>query len=702
MISKSLFFNWMKEDRKRRTWTVVLFSFLCFLYTAAYELFLENMGDRLQNSLMTKAEYMDQIMVLTGRSMIPFYLILCGIGAVLFGFQGFSWLMKKQQIDFYHSLPVTRTQRFFVGYFNGIILFTVPFGIHLVISNVLLFVRGVLTKEVVFQELIFYALYFLTFFILYHLILVAVMMSGNLLVAFLGAGVFLLYAFALRLIGESYCGEFFETYYALERNPFTFLSYFSPLERIIRSFEIVLIGEQAYGDMGKALGWMFGMIVLTLFLSWKLYQMRKSERAGKALMFPKSAAVIRISIMILAAMISGMFFGSVTGSFSTVWMYLGSIIGAVFFHGLLEVIFHGDIKAMFGKKIQLILGIACCLLIVSIFRFDLFGYDSYLPKEEQIKSIAYYMNLTSESGYYGLLAEKQMDSYCNYDVKDGKIMLSEYGGDKYQMERSRTEDITVLYSIISAWQKEHKNEGEETKQFQVCFELKNGKKVYRRYDMSRSFLKEYFAPVFESEKGKEVFYPAVQLTKNGVKKIVCASEFMEKNLELKEEQIEELLACYQKDIRKKTFDDYLEENNLGTVTIYYELSQKKELRVELDVTNKSSFMLDYLKSVGCDMELPGTDYTLQSVVLCRYEDSTFGGENNTFWKGKTEQKLSKEEEKVILPFLVPPDYMTYENLPQKHYVIDAQITLVHKTTGAVKVVNYTLAQEDAPTFLKEN
>ena len=94
----------LKEDRKRRIWPFVLFCLICFLMTVAFELNLESYIGR----ELAFAKIQDNLERLTRTGMITTYLYVAGAAACLFGFQGFGWLMKKDQVDFYHSHPIRR------------------------------------------------------------------------------------------------------------------------------------------------------------------------------------------------------------------------------------------------------------------------------------------------------------------------------------------------------------------------------------------------------------------------------------------------------------------------------------------------------------------------------------------------------------------------------------------------------------------
>lgn len=703
MTSRISFSNRMKEDRKRRIWTIVLFACLCLIFIVAFELVFENMNNMLQSHTIIKTDYRNNMIHVIGKDAVPFYLLISGIGAMLFGFQGFGWLMKKQQVDFYHSLPITRTERFFIIYFNGILFFLIPLLIHTGLVALLIGVRGVLTKTIAVNMMTNLGLYLIAFLLMYHLVILAVMMTGNILVSFLGAFTFLFYASALRtVIVDGYYAQYFKTYYGDEI--FRWLSYLSPFERILRVFELRL--RWIDGNRAASVLILVAMTAIVFCLAWKLYLLRPLERTGKALIFPKTGNVIRVLIVIPISMVSSLIFSMAAGEKSTLWSYIGCVIGVVFFHGFMEVIFHFDIKAAFRKKIQLAATLVAALVIISIFQFDLLGYDRYLPNTEKLKAVSFAVDLA------------EMDKGYNYKIGEDGVPTGAYLTDTidYQLTHSKTENVEGLYELIKASMEEGIQQAGESEvgyqQFIVSYELKSGKKVMRQYKISRKIMEEKFTPLFEAEAEKEILYPILKLSANNVEKVNCTTPFMKKTLEYSQEEMEELLNAYQTDIREKNFSQYLQEKTLGEVSFEYRREGIKDtMEISMDVTNTCKHTLEYLKQKGTCLELPNDEYEITQMRISNWTEDyvddnvtveeTSVIEDNEFWNGKQEVTLTKEQIRVIAPIMVSEFYQEYETLKPKIYAFGIEVMLKNRKTGVTQQLNYVLAKEDAPDFLVE-
>ena len=119
-------------------------------------------------------------------------------------------------------------------------------------------------------------------------------------------------------------------------------------------------------------------------LSLELYRLRPSEAAGKAMAFSKSKAPIRILLVLLGGMAGGWFFWTLQSQVK--WGLFGTAAGILLVHCMVEIIYHFDFKKLFSHKMQLALCLGAGMLFFCSFRYDWYGYDSYVPSQEEIAS----------------------------------------------------------------------------------------------------------------------------------------------------------------------------------------------------------------------------------------------------------------------------------------------------------------------------
>ncbi|MFR2692053.1 MAG: hypothetical protein ACLTBV_14010 [Enterocloster bolteae] len=60
------------------------------------------------------------------------------------------------------------------------------------------------------------------------------------------------------------------------------------------------------------------------------------------------------------------------------------MVSVVLTHCIVEIIYHFDFEKMFSHRLQLGLCLAAGILVFLSFRYDWYGYDSYIPSEEKV------------------------------------------------------------------------------------------------------------------------------------------------------------------------------------------------------------------------------------------------------------------------------------------------------------------------------
>ena len=234
MTSKNLFFNLLKEDFKKRLWVFILASVVFFgtfgvVFTMVLERWVDNYNrydGLVTDSFSYGAAYDIENQALTRPlsekvagdviefiALNPWLIIVACVGAIICGISGFAFLHSKKQVDFYHSLPVRRELLFAVRFTNGVLFFAIPYVISLIYSFVLCGVFGALSWKIVQGGLVGLIVHLMGFIVMYLFTILAVLLTGKLLMAFLGLVVFCLYAPAIYLLTEALKDVFFITAY---------------------------------------------------------------------------------------------------------------------------------------------------------------------------------------------------------------------------------------------------------------------------------------------------------------------------------------------------------------------------------------------------------------------------------------------------------------------------------------------------------
>lgn len=303
--------------------------------------------------------------------------------AVVCGVAAYRYLHQRQQVDFYHALPISRTMQFWNRFVVGILCVLPVYLIMLALSVVCTFAMG-------FGEAVRWGYIggsilsmLISFLLVYALSALAAILCGNTIISLLLLTWLLFGPAMVGLLKNGLCARFFQTYVysivdstrILQLSPALQSFAFNGLQYESNSFQEVLLSAGTLHVIYLAAA------VLVTLLCLFLYRIRKSERAGMALAFEPLKAPLETVMCLIVGLGCGLFFQMVANSF---WFWPGLIIGTVLFHFLVEIIYSFDFHAIFNKPFHLAAILALLIGGCQILRIDVFGYDQYLPEESKI------------------------------------------------------------------------------------------------------------------------------------------------------------------------------------------------------------------------------------------------------------------------------------------------------------------------------
>ena len=220
MMSKNSFLVSMKENNKRRIWLWIISALFWFFY---YPVYMAMAMSRWQeynrlNGLMGAAaqgRLEDATYGWLKFSQVATILSIIMIATVC-AIQGFSYLYSRKKVDMYHSVPVKKSRRFAVISINGVLIFFIPYAINLFLAMLVAWMNGGMNGDNFTAAMLAMCLNLLLFMGVYGLSLIAVMLTGNLIVTILAVLVFLAYELVVKVILEEYKRSFF-SYYSIFR-----------------------------------------------------------------------------------------------------------------------------------------------------------------------------------------------------------------------------------------------------------------------------------------------------------------------------------------------------------------------------------------------------------------------------------------------------------------------------------------------------
>lgn len=529
MTSKSLYWAKWKENVKRRGWTLILCMTALFLMLPAKTLMELNEGNQSLQERIAEGMAAQEIEIYRQRLCSAFYrsvefdsafVLAMAFFAVLFAVQGFSFLYDKKKMDLYMSVPVSGPKRYVLIWANGILLFGGCYLLNLMVSWGIGAFFGFMNAQVLVCSLLAFLVNMLAFTAIYQLALLAVMLTGNVLTALLGSGVLFIYEPAVRGLYITYKSQFFISYCNMDEMRIVNGYYWTPFVNYMRFSSRCAwstssaVPDAGLGALGKEVLYLLIAAVLIGGLAYLLFRKRKAESYSQAISFPVCKGVLEILLLIPFSMATGLV-TAYLGHDKNFFLFAGAFGGLVIGHALIQLIYERDLKAILRGKGLAAICLAATAFLVCVFRFDLLGYDKYLPGEDDLESLS--VSLESDYGSYG--RESLGNKEYTYTATDDIL--------KY-MNTQNPETIEAVLTLVSAWQqagmpenngwieksmatgiKEAAEDGEDLiwqQWFVVCYHLKNGKNVYRRFMASGDLYPEEMDALTRDEAYRRIRY----------------------------------------------------------------------------------------------------------------------------------------------------------------------------------------------------
>lgn len=549
MILRSSFFKLLKEDMKRRIWCISLFSIILFLSMPVLTAL------RLQNTSS------GQIPVMLSYSLGPensYLLALVVIFSVVCGLSSFFYLHSRKKVDLYHSLPMKRELIFGVNFINGLLIFFIPYFINLVLSAAVGMMHNAITSSIIgvmAWGLLVHTLYYC---MLYTVTIIAVMLTGNIITSFLGTMVFFSYGYILLGVKDSYFTTFFTTYYnGNGYNTQAVISYLSPVGCYYRLVSLFRMEE----PLAITLAVHFGIVMMLIGIALLLFKKRASEAAGKSMSFELSKPIIKFLLVIPLSLGGGIVLRNAVNDNTSGWLIFGIILSLIIMNGIIQVIFNFDIRAALHNKRQLALCAIITVSIVGIFKYDMFGYDSYMPKLSDIKSMGLFVNINN-------------NDYNNMFYYDDE--LNYVDPVRYHLKRPLQKDMNVAYELTKFAidnQETTQNHVASTKSLKVRYNLKNGRTVYRRY-YYRGEDVPLREELFDSQEFKKSHYPILEWKLREIQSIMVYpntqmgdESSIVTTLELKDDKLNEFLSIYKEELSKLTYEEAIIDKTMASLDI---------------------------------------------------------------------------------------------------------------------------------------
>nr|WP_314459163.1 DUF6449 domain-containing protein [uncultured Clostridium sp.] len=617
MTSKSLFFNLIQEDGKRRLWAVTL-AFLMFFFSLPVTMAMVTSEFLKQEE--SKAFMISELRRLLGfeNGWIAFLMIVL---SVIMGVTSFSYLHSRQKVDFYHGIPVNRKHLFWANYMNGILIVAAVYGVNLILSLGVTTAYGISPAKLMGSVFSGYLLFLLHYAMIYAVTVLAMIMTGSVIVGIFGTVVFEGYFTVLLLILQGCYGHFFHTSYKSGEELFRpFLVKSSPFAIFISNIALVN-GGGLDRELGSQIILAAVLFIIFTFLCLLLYKKRGSESAKKAMAFKISMPIIRIPIVVLSSLSGCFFFWLIRSDIG--WAVFGLLCGMFLSHCVIEIIYHFDFRKLFSNWKQMIASALAAALIFASFQLDLFRYDSYIPAESSINSIA--VSLTDENYWisYGDVSQ---------DLQ-GEYQWEYQSGDDYIFGHMNLKNQTPVLSMVK--KAVEKNRGTDWKElssanwaeegiwhnFSVKYTLKNGKNIYRSYSLRDADIKAELTQLYEDPDFIQAVYPVFTQTAENTS-AVRVSRGSQSSIVSRDKNgtdkamTEKLLLAYQQDLGQLKVETMNKENPVASIQFMTKKQAEADSRRE---GNQNSWQYSDVTSRGFYPVYPSFKNTLELLKECQLD-----------------------------------------------------------------------------------
>lgn len=381
----------------------------------------------------------------------------------------YSYLHNKRKADLYGSLPIGRATLFIAKSVSAYLMSIIPAIFFLSLISIISVCSGhSVVSEVtkLFPEICMGTLASIAFFGL-----IAICCGTMLNSALMFIAVCVAYPLSAIFIKGTVVGCFDGFYVGIFKDS-VIMNALNPLA--------------AYDGINVIYWLIFSVVCIALgaFLAKK----RKAERAQSAFAFHLPCYIIKVLVSFLA----GMFLGVLFGSMNVFGGYAGFVFGFILASVPVYIIVHLILYRGFSKLIKTSIPLGALIIVscvgVALCCFDAFGYNSYVPKTQDIKSAGFY-DANSNYQSKGSAVGKNLKDMAD-DITD-KDTIANILEAHYQLVDNR--NYSVKNKFKNTWVSMFKDnvpvfsEISKNPDYAFAYTLNNGNIVTRTYSSASAF-----------------------------------------------------------------------------------------------------------------------------------------------------------------------------------------------------------------------
>lgn len=402
----------------------------------------------------------------------------------------YSYLHNKRKADLYGSLPIGRSTLFIAKSVSAYLMSIIPAIFFLSLISIISVCSGhSVVSEVtkLFPEICMGTLASISFFGLIAIccgtMLNSVLMFIAVCVAYPLSAIFIK-GIVVGCFDGFYVGIFKDSIIMNALNPLA-----------------------AYDGINVIYWLIFSVVCIALgaFLAKK----RKAERAQSAFAFHLPCYIIKVLVSFLA----GMFLGVLFGSMNVFGGYAGFVFGFILASVPVYIIVHLILYRGFSKLIKTSIPLGALIIVscvgVALCCFDAFGYNSYVPKTQDIKSAGFYEANSNYQAKGSAVGKNLKDMADDITDKDTIANILEA---HYQLVDNR--NYSVKNKFKNTWVSMFKDnvpvfsEISKNPDYAFAYTLNNGNIVTRTYSSASAFdeTESYLSSTYNELDTSDIIY----------------------------------------------------------------------------------------------------------------------------------------------------------------------------------------------------
>lgn len=426
--------------------------------------------------------------LLSGQAYFALYALAMLFGGIFALRLSFSQ-HKKQQIDHFHSLPIRRSQIMTLNYLTATILFAAVLAVIFLLTFIV-FTIFMTPVPAMFTLALTHYLQILLFFILsFAVTMLAGQLTGHLL-AQIAMAMLLhfgipLFAFIVDNLFTSEWPTYVENAIIDKLYLWSLPSVFSkiiahsqmmPVEDP-QNVTLEAINQITMPWLPKGIFLCLILVgILTIALTYFLYNRRPLERGGQTFIYAKSAYPVKAYLIFVATLSGGLFTAMAINGGFLVFLISFLLVG-VLTHIFCAIAFNRDVRSIGKGMISTLLFLALTFSFYLAVHADVIGFNNYTPEADQVTKIE--MELSGSQMNNIVQIKERAD--INHAVALAKTAkennLTDNDGDAYQR-------VTLNF----VWHE------------------KKGHPVSRRYTIDKTLMDKIYQPLYDSQTYREAYW----------------------------------------------------------------------------------------------------------------------------------------------------------------------------------------------------